>query len=147
MQKQKRSHEQFLNIGSANWDYQHEFTQMGKRNSAIKLADQLYLHLNIKHTTTSPAHPQCNAQVKQFNKTVKKYLELYVQPHTLDWEEFIPVLNLSYNTSYHSTIATTPFKLLFGVKPRLPSFPNLDIERVHYGEEIALEQLNILRIN
>ena len=46
---------------------------------------------------------------------------------------------------YHSTIATTPFELLFGVKPRLPSFPNPDIERVHYGEDFASERLNILR--
>ena len=117
----------------------------GGKEFCNKLADHLYLHLNIKHTTTSPAHPQCNAQVEQFNKTVKKYLESYVQPHTLDWEQFIPALNLSYNTSYHSTIATTPFELLFGVKPRLPSFPNPDIERVHYGEDFASERLNILR--
>jgi len=52
---------------------------------------------------------------------------------------------LAYNTSYHSTIATTPFKLLFGVKPRLPSLPAPDIERVHYGESFAAEQLQILQ--
>ena len=46
---------------------------------------------------------------------------------------------------YHSTIATTPFELLFGVKPRLPSFPNPDIEHVHYGEDLASACLNILR--
>ena len=63
----------------------------------------------------------------------------------MDWEQFIPALNLSYNTSYHSTIATTPFELLFGVKLRLPSFPNPDIERVHYGEDFASECINILR--
>jgi hypothetical protein len=38
---------------------------------------------------------------------------------------------LSYNTSYHSTIATTPFELLFREKPWLPSFPNSDIQRLH----------------
>jgi len=53
---------------------------------------------------------------------------------TLDWENFLPALMLSYNTSYHSTIATTPFELLFGNKPRLPSFPNPDIQRLHYGD-------------
>jgi hypothetical protein len=41
-----------------------------------------------------------------------------------DWENFLPALMLSYNTSYHSTIATTPFELLFGERPRLPSFLN-----------------------
>jgi hypothetical protein len=58
----------------------------------------------------------------------------------LDWENFLPALMLSYNTSYHSTIATTPFELLFGTKPRLPSFPNPEIHRVHYGESTSAER-------
>ncbi len=52
---------------------------------------------------------------------------------------------LSYNTSYHSTISTTPFELLFGVKPRLPSLPAPEIERKHYGESFAAERLQILQ--
>jgi len=51
----------------------------------------------------------------------------------------------SYNTSYHSTIATTPFELLFGVKPRLPSLPAPEIESKHYGESSAAERLQILQ--
>ncbi len=41
-----------------------------------------------------------------FNKTVKNYLASFVDDTTLDWENFLPALMLSYNTSYHSTIAT-----------------------------------------
>lgn len=109
-----------------------------------KLSGQLFTLLNVQHTTTSPAHPQCNAQVEVFNKTVKKYLASFVDDTTTDWEQFLPALMLSYNTSYHSTIATTPFELLFGVKARLPSFPNPDIQKIHYGENFASERMNIL---
>jgi hypothetical protein len=52
---------------------------------------------------------------------------------------------LSYNTSYHSTIATLPIELLFGTKPRLPSFPNPDIQRVHYGESTSAEHYQLLQ--
>jgi hypothetical protein len=52
---------------------------------------------------------------------------------------------LSYNTSYHSTIATTPFELLFGTKPRLPSFPNPDIQTKHYGETTSAERYQLLQ--
>jgi hypothetical protein len=52
---------------------------------------------------------------------------------------------LSYNTSYHSTIATTPFELLFGERPRLPSFPNPEIQRLHYGESTAAEHYQLLQ--
>ena len=93
-----------------------------------KLSAEMMELKNVAHTKTSPAHPQCNSQVEVFNKTVKKYLASFVDDTALNWETFLPALALSYNTSYHSTIATTPFELLFGEKARLPSFPNEDIQ-------------------
>jgi hypothetical protein len=70
------------------------------------------------------------SQVEVFNKTVKKFLKSFVDDTTLNWETFLPALAISYKTSYHPTIATTPFKLLFGEKARLPSFPNEDIQQI-----------------
>jgi hypothetical protein len=96
----------------------------GGKEFVNKLSKELFDLLNVEHTKTTSAHPQCNAQVEVFNKTVKKYLALFVDDTTLDWENFLLALMLSYNTSYHSTIATTHFELLFGTKPCLPSFPN-----------------------
>jgi len=98
-----------------------------------KLSKELFNLLNLEHTKMTPAHPQCNAQVEVFNKTVKKYLASFVDDTMVDWENFLPALMLSYNTSYHSTIATTLFELLFGTKPRLSSFQDTDIQRVHYS--------------
>jgi transposase InsO family protein len=80
-----------------------------------KLSVELFELLNIQHSKTSPYHPQCNYQVEVFNKTVKKYPASYVDKTMLNWQDFLPALMLAYNTSYHSTIATTPFELLFGV--------------------------------
>jgi hypothetical protein len=65
--------------------------------------------------------------VEVLNKIVKHFLQSFVDNTTLNWETFLPALAISYNSSYHSTIATTPFKLLFGEKAKLPSFPNEDI--------------------
>jgi hypothetical protein len=55
----------------------------------------------------------------------------------------LPALMLAYNTSFHSTIVTTPFEL-FGTKPRLPSLPAPEIKRHHFGESFALEWLQLL---
>jgi hypothetical protein len=117
----------------------------GGKEFINKLSAELFQLLNVRHTKTSPAHPQCNAQVEIFNKTVKKFLQSFVDDTTLNWETFLPALAISYNTSYHSTIATTPFELLFGEKARLPSFPNEDIQQIHYGETSAAERFNLLQ--
>ncbi len=54
------------------------------------LAEMMEL-LNVSHTQTSLAHPQCNYQVEVFNKTVKKYLASFVDHTALKWETFLPV--------------------------------------------------------
>jgi transposase InsO family protein len=102
-----------------------------------KLNKELFKLLDIKHTTTTPGHPQCNAQAEVFNKTVAKYLSSFVDSSTLDWEQYLPALQFSYNTSYHSTIATTPYELLYGMNPRTPSIPGQDIQQKFYGESFA----------
>ncbi len=112
-----------------------------------KLSKELFKLLEIKHTTTTPGHPQCNAQAEVFNKTMAKYLASFVDESTLDWEQYLPALQFSYNTSYHSTISTTPFELLYGMKPRTPSIPGQDVQRKFYGESFASERLQILILN
>ncbi len=96
----------------------------GGKEFVNKLSAEMIELLNVAHTKTSPAHPQCYSQGKVFDKTVKKYLASFMDETALNWETFLPALSLSYNTSYHSTIVTTPFELLFGENARLPSFPN-----------------------
>jgi len=117
----------------------------GGKEFVNKLSAELFELRNVQHFKTSPYHPQCNSQVEVFNKTVKKYLASYVDDSTLNSEEWLPALMLAYNTIYHSTIATTPFELLFGVKPRLPSLPAPDIECHHYGESFEAERLQMLQ--
>jgi hypothetical protein len=57
----------------------------------------------------------------------------------------ISELQFLYNNSYHSTIATNPYELLYGIKPRAPSIPGQDIQRKLYGQSFAVEQLQILQ--
>jgi hypothetical protein len=117
----------------------------GGKEFINKLSAKLFQLLNVSHTKMSLAQPQSNAQVEVFNKTVKKFLQSFIDDTTLNWETFLPALAISSNTSYHSTIATTLFKLLFGEKVRLPSFPNEDIQQIHYGETSAAEHFNVLQ--
>jgi hypothetical protein len=110
-----------------------------------KLSAEMMELMNMSHTRTSPAHLQCNSQVEVFKKTVKKYLASFVDNTALNWETFLLALALSYNTSYHSTITTTLFKLLFGEKAWLLSFPKEDIQKVHYDETPVSERFNLLQ--
>jgi len=57
-----------------------------------QMATQLFRALNIRHSTTSSYHPQCNSQAEVCNKTIAKYLAAFVNSSTLDWEPYVPAL-------------------------------------------------------
>jgi hypothetical protein len=111
-----------------------------------KLSEELIQLLNVSHTKTSPAHPQCNAQVEVFNKTIKKFLKSFVDDTTLNWETFLPALAISYNTSYHSTITTTPFELLLADKPNYRHFPMKKFSKFTTGKLQRQKDLTFYKI-
>jgi hypothetical protein len=58
----------------------------GGKEFINKLSAELFQLLNVRHAKTSPVHPQCNAQVEVFNKTVKKFLQSFVDDTTQNWK-------------------------------------------------------------
>jgi hypothetical protein len=117
----------------------------GGKEFLNKIATELYQKLDIKSTHTAPAHPQCNSQAEVFNKSLAKFLKNVVDETTLNWEWYLAPLMFCYNTSYHSTTKSTPFELTYGMKPRLPTFPIPELQRISYGEGFVAERLQILR--
>ena len=91
-----------------------------------KVLNALCDQLNISHLSTSGYHPQCNGQAEVFNKSMANYLrKLLDQTHrsTLEWEELVGYLQLSYNTAVHSATKKTPFAIVFGYDPRTSVWP------------------------
>jgi len=95
------------------------------------MAEHLFQSLDIRHSTTTSYHPQCNSQAEVCNKTIAKYLAAFVDGSTLDWEIYVPALMFAYNTSFHRSIQATPFSLTYGIEARLPSFFAPDFCRLH----------------
>ena len=110
-----------------------------------ELTKDLFDILKVKHVRTSPAHPQTNSSAEVCNKTIAKYLNSFVDSTTLDWEQYLPAMAFSYNTSVHSSIKATPFFLTFGMEPRLPNLPGPELRRF-YGENDAHDIINRLQL-
>jgi len=73
-----------------------------------KLAAEMMQLINVPHTKTSPAHPQCNAQVEVFNKTVKKYLASFVNDTALNYHSVtIPATTPPLHSFPHSLMKTS----------------------------------------
>ena len=71
----------------------------GGKEFANNLLNSICLELGVLHKQTSPYHPQCNAQVEVFNRTMRHYLQNALSSPYLDWEDLLPALRICYNTS------------------------------------------------
>jgi transposase InsO family protein len=99
------------------------------------VVDDLLKRLKVKKTTTTPYHPQTNSQVELVNKTIAQYLKTQVDINTLNWELYLAPMAFAYNTSFHRTISSTPFKVTYGLDARTPDFE----PRQLYWEDLPTE--------
>ena len=90
--------------------------------------------MGMDHNPTSSYHPQSNAQAETYNKTMIRYLSCMLDNNTtLDWEEMLPAMMMSYNCHVHRATKESPFFLTYLHNPRLPYF-NLDKPQPLYGQ-------------
>jgi hypothetical protein len=81
-----------------------------------KVLDELCELLGSRRSTTAPYHPQSNAQVERLNRTILDYLRAEIPDDSKHWEACLPSFEFHYNSSFHSSIGTAPWELLFGPK-------------------------------
>nr|GFB19505.1 hypothetical protein [Tanacetum cinerariifolium] len=79
---------------------------------------------NMKYSTAY--HPQTTDQTKVVNGSIKKYLSCFTFEKPKNWSKWLSWAEYSYNTSFHSSANTTPFKILYAQDP-----PPL----AHYGSQ------------
>jgi transposase InsO family protein len=100
-----------------------------------EVVGDLLKRLKVKKTTTTPYHPQTNAQVEVVNNTIAQYLKTEVDTNRLNWEFYLAPMAFAYNTSFHRTISSTLFKVTYGLDNRTPDFEPKQL----YGEDLPTE--------
>ena len=84
------------------------------------LISSLCQNLRITQTRTSAYHPQENAQVERFNRTLVAMLAKTISDNQKDWDQHIPKLMFAYRTTIHKSTGYNPFHVTFGQSPILP---------------------------
>ncbi|KAM0052890.1 putative nucleotidyltransferase, Ribonuclease H [Helianthus debilis subsp. tardiflorus] len=65
-------------------------------------------------------HPQTDGQSERTIKTLEDMLRACVIDFGNGWEKYLPLVEFSYNNSYHTSIQAAPFEALYGRKCRSP---------------------------
>lgn len=108
--------------------------------SLSTISEEYFSLLNVNCTTTTLPHPNCSAQFEVFIMIVKKYLASYFDDSTLNCEEFLLALSLSYSRRHPSTIATAKIEI-FCVSL---CFSSPGIDWVDHGESLTARRIQLL---
>ncbi|GJP48988.1 hypothetical protein CLOM_g8257 [Closterium sp. NIES-68] len=74
---------------------------------------------------SSAYHPQTDGQTERTNQTMEQLIRTSC-PDPAQWEEFLPMLEFSYNNAPSATRNHSPFFLNYGMDPTVPTTTNID---------------------
>jgi hypothetical protein len=111
------------------------FVSDGGREFDAKVLDELAKLLGMKKVVYSPHHPQSNGQVERFNRELKAYLTVTVDETTLNWERYLPSLQMAHNSALNRSMMHTPNFLVYNHELRLPG----SLDRPNYSPTAAGE--------
>jgi hypothetical protein len=89
-----------------------------------EIVNGLLKQFEIRHLLSTPYHPQTNGLVERFNRTLCESLAKITEGKE-DWDQHISPVLFAYRTSKQSSTKMTPFYLLYGRKPQMPTM-NID---------------------
>ena len=105
--------------------------------------DDLSELMGFDHFPTTAYHQSANGQVERFNQTVKKMFACYATRH--DWDKSLQQLIFAYNNSWHSSIQETPFFIVHGWDPKLPTDVALKIDTDTVDPDLSLYKQSLAR--
>jgi len=76
--------------------------------------------LGTKLRLSSAYHPQTDGQTERTIQSLEDLLRACVLEQGVNWVECLPLIEFTYNNSFHSSIGMAPFEALYGRMCRTP---------------------------
>jgi hypothetical protein len=65
-------------------------------------------------------HPQEDGKTKRVNRIIEDMLRMYVMDNPSKWENYLHLVEFSYNNGYQASLRMSPFEALYGRKCNTP---------------------------
>ena len=76
--------------------------------------------LGIRHSVSTPYHPQTNGLCERVNGTIKSLIQKVAHSNPSAWDRYLPCVLFAYRESPQETTQFSPFELVYGRLPRGP---------------------------
>lgn len=82
----------------------------------------------FKHRTITPYHAQANGAIERQNRSIANMLSACLNSQGNDWDEYLSLVVMSFNTAVQASTNRSPFSLLHYRDCTLPSDLSLGID-------------------
>jgi hypothetical protein len=65
-------------------------------------------------------HPQTDGKTERVNQIVEDMLRMHVMHQPKKWEDYLPLVEFTYNNGYHESLKMSPFEALYGRQCKIP---------------------------
>lgn len=100
-----------------------------------QILKQICDKFNIKQTFIAAHHPASNGLVERTNKKILDVLRHFAGDFHDSWEDWLPHVAASINTSHCSSTGKSPFFVLYGTDKRLPYDVLFDSPKPLYSDD------------
>jgi len=104
--------------------------------------------LGTKLKLSSAYHPQTDGQTERTIQSLEDLLRACVLDHKGSWDELLPLIEFTYNNSFHASIGMAPYEALYGRRCRTPLCWHQDGENLIIGPELVqqtTEKVKLIR--
>lgn len=117
------------------------------------LWQELFKQTKTQLRMSTTYHLQTDGQTERVNQCLESYLRCFVHACPNQWKQWLTLVEFWYNTSFHTSLNTTPFEVLYGQKPRhlgidvvqSCAIPDLQVWLKERGIMVQLLQQQLLR--
>ena len=95
---------------------------------------------------SSAYHPQTDGQCERTIHSLEDLLRTCVLDHLGTWSDMLPLVEFTYNNSYHYSIGMAPYEALYGRRCRTPLCWQQDGESVVLGPEFLQQTTERVRV-
>ena len=78
------------------------------------------LHIKLKHASLKYKYPQTIGVVERAHDSFKRIIMIHINETWSNWHRYPNLATFIHNTSYHSSIGTTPSTNFYGREPTKP---------------------------
>lgn len=95
--------------------------------------------LKIKKIQTTAWHPQSNGGLERSHRVLGDYLRSYANKDPTNWDSWVDYAVFCYNTTPHTATQYSPYEILFGFKPEIPSSLTKSVDPVYNYDDYVIE--------